>query len=982
MRERYGGKLFSWVLVLLLAMLAVYPALAYPVAEHAEDTACFHVYRAVVFTAARADGALYPRWVQSINAGLGGPLFSFYSPLTFYLLDGLHAVGIPPAPGWGVLVGLSMLLGAAGMFALALSLFRRADVALASAACFTYAPHLIVDFYERGSPQALPIILSPWLLWALLRLARRPNGLRLAMAALAWALMVLAHAAAALWALPVAGLFLVYLRWRERASWRALGACLLALAAGSVISAFFVLPYAAERGFVQADNNHRDLFTQPVKNPVSWETLLAPPPILDTGAGNNELGRSLGWLHASLLVLGLGLGIVLWRRRRWTDMILPVGMAALGVASVWLQTEGATPIWAAIPMLSILEFRWRLQSTLGLEAALILGCLLMAWPFSAKVEGTGKGTADKRRSTPTASKVQALGSPAASVGNRVRTIVAVALAVTFVGLELPSLYPQLLPRLADFTHSPTPAEAEAYGLSNKVPGLSAFSEEQPVWRTAPFTEEEAQQAAATPLSNLPAGGRLSAVERRTGRWQMQIESPVAFKAAFYLLYFPGWAGYVDGARQTLTPLAGLGYAQMDIPAGMHTIVLRYEGTPVQHIADGLSILAVLAVVAAALLWRGPQAAAQPAQAAGAVSPGQAPSKGLEPADLAGPIYYFQPRWWVAAGLGLLIAAKLLWVDPHTTWLRWASTPAAPHGAQVQSNIWFGDSIRLCGYRIESTRLHPSERVRVTLYWGVSRRITRPAYSFVHLLGPVDNPEEGNPVWGQQDKQVPAGSQLIDWQPGQLYPDSYEFPVSPKAPQGNYQLEIGWQDAATGQRLPVSVGQPGAPPGSVNFDVSGLRVSPSLLDRAQQLAWRLLLPHTLPHPRQETLGTTVRLLGYDVQPAQAKPGQTVHLTLYWQDLAPMQTSYKVFTHLLDGQGQSYGGHDGIPVHGTRPTTVWTPGEILADRHDITLPATIAPGAYRFEIGLYEESSGARLPAYGAQGQRLEQDRIMLDGLAVK
>ena len=38
---------------------------------------------------------VYPRWVQPINGGLGGPLFSFYSPLVYFLADGLHAAGLP-----------------------------------------------------------------------------------------------------------------------------------------------------------------------------------------------------------------------------------------------------------------------------------------------------------------------------------------------------------------------------------------------------------------------------------------------------------------------------------------------------------------------------------------------------------------------------------------------------------------------------------------------------------------------------------------------------------------------------------------------------------------------------------------------------------------------------------------------------------------------------------------------------------------------
>src|SRR5439155_9983961 len=172
--------------------------------------ASVHVYRAVVFSAARADGWIYPRWVQPINGGLGGPLFSFYSPLVYFLADGLHAVGLPHPLAWRVIVAFAFLAASTGMFALGLALFRRADLALAASALFTYAPYLLREHFERGSPEGLAIALAPWLLWALLRLALRPSAPGLALASACWALLMLAHNLAALLLLPVLGLLLLF----------------------------------------------------------------------------------------------------------------------------------------------------------------------------------------------------------------------------------------------------------------------------------------------------------------------------------------------------------------------------------------------------------------------------------------------------------------------------------------------------------------------------------------------------------------------------------------------------------------------------------------------------------------------------------------------------------------------------------------------------------------------------------------------------
>jgi len=776
--KRTSRITFSWIIALLLAALAAYPALLYPVEEHAEDAAFFHIYRGVVFSAARADGAWFPRWVQPINAGLGGPLFSFYPPGLYYLMDTLHGLGLSHPLAWRVIAALSLLAAMAGMFGLGLTLFKRADVALVCAVCFTYAPNLIVDLFERGSPQALPVVLYPWMLWALVRLAEAPSGLRLGLASLCWAAMMLLHGASALWLLPVIAVFLISLACRS--GWRPLVWGTFALLAGSLLAAFSLLPYVADRPYVQWQNNHGAAYTQPALNPVSWTTLLAPPPFFDEALGNNGMGRPLGLLHAPLLIAALPLGWATWRRRGASAAILPLGLALVGLVSVWLQTDSATPIWTAFPLLSILEFRWRLQSTMGLLAGVILGCLLAAWAPGARSSADVHGGLDP----------EGLRQARPLPDGALWATAAVLLVAAYVGVGLPSLYPQLLPRWLAFSPSPTVADAQAYALHNNAPGLSAFDEEKPIWRTWPFTEEEARQVAATPIANLPKQASIVMERRRTGDIKVTVDSAVPFRAALHVLYFPGWAGYIDGCRVALAPAAHTGYATLNVPAGFHTIWLRYEGTPSQHIGDGISAIVAVVLVALAIVWRG-QGSPQPADH----------------------VAYLRARWWLAAGLVALVGFKAWWIDGHTTWLRWASTCDAVHGAQVQTDAWFGEAIHLCGYSVSTEQPRAGDVLRVTLYWEASRPVEGQTWSFVHLLGTDRNPQTGLPIWGQSDKEVPAGIQVKDWVPGKLYRDDYTLQIPRQAPPGGYQLEVGLWQPRTGERLRVRVGQSQASAGS-------------------------------------------------------------------------------------------------------------------------------------------------------------------------
>ena len=46
-------------------------------------------------------------------------------------------------------------------------------------------------------------------------------------------------------------------------------------------------------------------------------------------------------------------------------------------------------------------------------------------------------------------------------------------------------------------------------------------------------------------------------------------------------------------------------------------------------------------------------------------------------------------------------------------------------------------------------------------------------------------------------------------------------------------------------------------------------------------------------------------------------------------------------------------------GRYPTQNWAAGELVRDRHTLTLPADLAPGAYRLIVGVYRAADRARL-----------------------
>ena len=102
---------------------------------------------------------------------------------------------------------------------------------------------------------------------------------------------------------------------------------------------------------------------------------------------------------------------------------------------------------------------------------------------------------------------------------------------------------------------------------------------------------------------------------------------------------------------------------------------------------------------------------------------------------------------------------------------------------------------------------------------------------------------------------------------------------------------------------------------------------------------------------------------------------LRVALWWEALAPLEVDYTVFVHLVDENGQLAGTGDGPPLGGAFPTSVWNPGDWVPDEHDIPLPPDLPSGVYTVQVGWYDPTTGARLPAVQAE-ERLAQDAVIV------
>jgi 4-amino-4-deoxy-L-arabinose transferase-like glycosyltransferase len=160
-------------------------------------------------------------------------------------------------------------------------------------------------------------------------------------------------------------------------------------------------------------------------------------------------------------------------------------------------------------------------------------------------------------------------------------------------------------------------------------------------------------------------------------------------------------------------------------------------------------------------------------------------------------------------------------------------------------------------------------------------------------------------------------------------------------------------------------------------------------------WRIPLQHVrmsdrrrvyrvprMEHALSVSLGDAITLLGYDLSSQRARPGQDLTLTLYWRAEADGEEWLKVFTHLVGAQGTLLAQHDGVPGSGAAPTSEWVSGEVIVDRHTLSLPAHAPVGQYRFYVGIYSPDTGERLVAQDADGEPYPNGAVPLDAITVE
>jgi hypothetical protein len=360
------------IFLLLAVVLAVVPIIIpffhkgfFPTHDDVQMQRIFEMSQALRY------GSFPPRWASGLLFGHGYPLFSFYSPLTYYLGSLLVFAGANFLVATKLVFLITFFLGAVAMYLLTKDILGRIPGLVASIV-FSYAPYKAVDVYVRGNlPEFLSLSLFPLVVWANWHLLKSKNLIWLPLFSFSLALLVLTHNIS----FTIFAFFLVVFnlviifgeKEKKQLLAKVSGGGFLAL----MISSFFWLPLLFETKLVNLVNHPWPFsydrffltYQQLWSSPWGFNGFTEPQPM------SLQIGKTFIIFSALAFLIGLF---------RKYDFYKKLWLFFFGflIFSVFMTTFPSNFIWKALPFLSFFQFPWRFHILITFTGSILIAMIV------------------------------------------------------------------------------------------------------------------------------------------------------------------------------------------------------------------------------------------------------------------------------------------------------------------------------------------------------------------------------------------------------------------------------------------------------------------------------------------------------------------------------------------------------------------------------------------------------------------------------
>jgi hypothetical protein len=916
-----GPTAIHLLVITLLGLPMITPLLKWSSVPCTHD-GHLHFHRIAAIRHAWESGLPLSRWLPDLAFGYGYPFFVFREAPPLYLTLIPNLLGFPLSAALNLFYIVSILAAGWFMYLWVRDVFGpRAGII--SAVAYMASPYILMDALVRGNqPESLALALLPLICWAGRRFIIRGSTVPFLIATFGLTLLALSHNISIFLFAPFLLVYLVSVGWMNKSGLKPVAfRILIMFGLGLGMAAFYLGPALLELDEItishsvsSRNNNFRFNFS-------SLAEILSPVQAADSALLNPPLLIRLGWV--SVLLGLLGIISLIWARTRERRGHI-VFMTIWVVAYLVMALSASLFVWENIPLIEFVQFPWRFIGRAALPVAFLAGV-----PFAYLY----RRIYAFRRNIPLAQIVT--------------TIAAVLLVVE----TIPNLYPHECIQETQPSINTVHNYERDTGMVGVDPEGSYFPKSVQVIPTGSALEDDYladRQPQRYDRSAFPGGAVVSSFAYTPLSGRLTLNSPTAFQARYLSFAYPGWVAIVDANQVPITPSDPEGLITFPVPAGQHTIEVRWRATPVRAALNGVSIAALITLVITAIVLfirqgqgSGPPSPEIQEQAAQSEEDGQSEpttsaisfSKGITSQQNKQPAMLLVVLL-IIAGISLLLI-KVLVIDSVDNPFR--------HTAQLDTDYPFdiiAGELQFEGYDLSRVRVEGGQTFDIDLAWQV---LEPPASDYQSNIWLVDS--EGV-TWSDKETARPRiyedTAPTTFWQPGQWAWDSREVAVLSGTPPGLYEIALILFDRDTLQPLTLT-------------DRQGTVVGPmALIGNIEVVAPESGHEIAPQFELNEPIGG-LTLIGYNQDRIEATPGEPLLLTLLWEkELGDLPLYDELSLVLLDESGMPLQSWTIPPVKADFPPTQWPADIIFRGQHALRLEPELEAGIH--ELALNEITLG--------------------------
>lgn len=375
-----------WIKTTIFLSLGIYLLLISPLSKSdifsGHDSGAIIIY-AKLFHTAITQGQFPVRVIDWVTPAINQPLFNFYQPGFYYLVELVQLLGVGVVGSINIVVLLLWFASAIFMFLFVKCLlddsFKATFASVVAAGMYAFAPYHIADVYVRAAmPEFTALAFIPALFWATASFVKTGKNMHLVTTGLFLSMVLLGHPPTFLmFSIPL--LFFIILLFIVEKKYSRLVPLTLAMVCGVLVSGFYLFPSLLEGDIIQRQwltlgyYNFHQHFVCPLQLVwSSWGYGTSQPGCSDGFSFQLGIIHVLGLLTAiSLLAYRIYRKAVL-TRREW----LLVYFLAVTSFGVFFTLEISSPFWENTPYIALLQYPWRFIAVVIFALSVGIGLLL------------------------------------------------------------------------------------------------------------------------------------------------------------------------------------------------------------------------------------------------------------------------------------------------------------------------------------------------------------------------------------------------------------------------------------------------------------------------------------------------------------------------------------------------------------------------------------------------------------------------------